>query len=112
MAVVVRSADLPMQSLMQARVQLQVGDAPQVAASRSADSLGLAAFDTLAVGRYRVTVSRIGYARAVVFVPVEPGCRTDLEIYIGMLAVGIDPPPPTPMRAVATLCPTQPDAAR
>lgn len=106
LAVVIRSADLPMQVLGQARVQLAVGNDAKAIASASSDSVGAAAFDALNVGSYRVTVSRIGYESAVFTVPVESGCRTVLEVYLGMAFLGIAPPPPTPSRAVATLCPT------
>lgn len=106
LAVAVRSADLPMQALAQARVQLAVDGDSRVFASVSADSVGHARFDTLHVGRYRVTVSRLGYRRAAFTVPVERGCRTHLEVYIAMEFMGIAPPPPTPARATATLCPS------
>lgn len=49
-AVVTRSADLPMQALGQARVQLVVRDDAKAIVSANADSMGNAAFDALAVG--------------------------------------------------------------
>jgi len=105
LVVVIRSVDLPVQVLGQARVQLAVGDNAKAIVSANADSVGAAAFDALNVGSYRVTVSRLGYVSAVFTVPVESGCRTVLEVYLGMSFLGIAPPPPTPARAVVTLCP-------
>jgi hypothetical protein len=109
LAVVVRSADQPFQELVQARVQIATSDGAKMIASASVDSAGFVVFDPLGVGRYRVIVSRLGSATAVFTVPVESGCRTDLEVYIGMRFIGMAPPPPTPARAAATLCPVLPN---
>jgi hypothetical protein len=46
----------------------------------------------------------IGYVPETLLVTVTAGCRTDVEIYLGMDFVGIAPPPPMPGRATITTC--------
>ncbi|QJR36654.1 hypothetical protein [Gemmatimonas groenlandica] len=105
LAIIVRSADHPLQTVSQARTQISLVSGSTIATTPRLDSLGVAHFDSLTIGIYRITVTRLGYARVVVDAPVELGCRTDVEVYVGMEAIGMNPPPPTFRRAVATLCP-------
>jgi hypothetical protein len=102
----VRSADQPTQALPEAWVTIhgreRANPRPVVA-----DQSGMVRFDTLTVGQYQVEVRRIGYGSTVSTVIVTGGCRVDLEVYIGILAIGIAPPPPMPGRAIVTTCRTQ-----
>lgn len=105
LTVIVRSADRPMQLVPQGLVQIAAPNGAGVLEATRQDSLGIFYFDALAVGTYGVTVRRTGYSRIVVDVPVERGCRTELEVFLGIEFLGLAPPPPTYRRAVATLCP-------
>lgn len=99
----VRSAGRPTQVIPQAYVIIRAGEQapPQRLLS---DQRGIAAYDSIAVGRYQVVVRAIGYVAAAFEAPVSPGCRTDVEVYIGVMALGIAPPPPEPSRAIITTC--------
>jgi hypothetical protein len=101
--IVVRSADRPAQSVAQGLVRIRAGE-QGATTERLADERGIARFDSIAVGRYQVLVRAIGYGSATLVAPVSPGCRTDVETYIGIQAIGIAPPPPEPGRSVITTC--------
>ena len=101
--IVVRSADRPTQALEGALVS--VSSTPRDSLRRMTNVAGLAQFDSIPVGTYQVLVRRIGYATARGSVDVKPGCRTDVEAYVGLMAVGLDPPPPMPGRIAVTTCP-------
>lgn len=99
----IRSAGRPTQVIPQAYVIIRAGD--QASPRRLlSDQRGIAAYDSIAVGRYQVVVRAMGYASATFEAAVSPGCRTDVEVYIGVMAMGIAPPPPEPSRAVITMC--------
>src|SRR5688500_10280962 len=101
--IAVRSADRPAQSLPGALAILQL---PATAQPRRApaDSLGVIRVDSLPIGTHVVQVVRIGYWRVTVPGPVTAGCRTDVEVYLGVVAMGINPPPPTTRRPTITTC--------
>jgi len=48
------------------------------------------------VGRYDMVVSAIGYGVAQTQVSVSPGCRSDVEVYIGIFAISTDHPQLSP----------------
>jgi hypothetical protein len=99
---VVRSADHPTQTLPQSMVVLRSAARDSVRAV--SDERGLVRFDSLRIGTYEVAVRRIGYGSTRGSVVVKPGCRTDVEVYVSIMAVGLAPPPPMPGRVVATTC--------
>lgn len=101
--IAVRSSDRPAQSLEGAAVSLRRSDRDTPRGVLTSDS-GVARFDSIATGRYWLQVRRIGYEVANAEVTVSPGCRTDVEVYVGMQAVGINPPPPMPGRVTITTC--------
>jgi hypothetical protein len=99
----VRAADRPAQAIVGALVSLRI-DGRDARRPVQADQRGVALFDSVAVGRYELLVRAIGYGSARAPVPVAPGCRTDVEAYIGIQAIGIAPPPPEPGRVRITTC--------
>jgi hypothetical protein len=100
--VAVRAVERPTQSLEGAIVTVQ-GLETEIRAT--ADRNGVARFDSLAVGAYRVSLRRLGYSPTTLLaVPVRAGCRTDLEIYLSMMMVGIAPPPSMAVRSTITTC--------
>ena len=100
--ITVRVADRPTQTIHQALVSIRAGEA--AAKQLLTDQRGIVQFDSIAVGRYQLVVRRIGYGPAKLEAPVSPGCRTDVEVYIGVSAIGIAPPPPEPGRSTITTC--------
>jgi hypothetical protein len=103
LVVVVRSTDFPMQAVGQAQLTL-TSTAMTRDRTGIADAAGIAELDSLPAGTYAVEVRRIGYVMGRVHVAVEPGCRSILEVYLGMAAFGLNPPAPMPTRSTATLC--------
>lgn len=101
--VVMRSAERPTQSLEGASVLL-VRVPHDTLRRMTTDARGLVPFDSLPVGSYRVTVRRIGYWRADAQASVSAGCRTDLEVYVGLQATGFGDLPRMQTRTVATTC--------
>ena len=100
----VRVSGRPTQAVQQALVGIQrVGDLRPTKQALT-DDRGVVAFDSIAVARYQLTVRSIGYAQAKSDVDVLPGCRTDVEIYIGIQAIGLNPPTPEPTRVRVTTC--------
>ena len=61
-------------------------------------------FDSLPIGQYEVIVRALGYSATRAVVPVFPGCRTDVEAYIGIMYVGLAPPPPEKSLIRITTC--------
>lgn len=103
--VVVRAADRPAQVIQNAMVQVKlVGDYPPK--QKLTDQRGIALFDSTSVGNYEITIKAIGYGSAYGRITVSPGCRTDAEVYIGVVAIGLDPPPREPSRIRLTTCRT------
>jgi hypothetical protein len=100
--IAVRSSDRPTQSLAEAHVSIRSERA--VPRQKLTDQRGVAAFDSLPSESYELLVRRIGYGVARAVVPVTNGCRTDVEVYISVQAIGISPPPPMPGRVVITTC--------
>jgi hypothetical protein len=104
MEFVVRVSGRPAQTISQALVDVRhVRDAGR-GKRASTNDRGVATFDSLAVGRYQLTVRAIGYASAKSEMIVLPGCRTDIEVYIGVQALGLAPPPPEPSHTRVTTC--------
>ena len=102
--IVVRVADRPTNHVSSpARVILRQAGR-EVRASLNIDSRGMATYDSLPVGQYEVIVRAMAYAATRAVVPVFPGCRTDVEAYIGIMAVGIAPPPPEKSAIRITTC--------
>ena len=104
--VVVRVADRPAQVVQSANVSIRLVGATGPSRQLYTDQRGVAAFEAGAVGRYDLIVRAIGYGVAQTQVSVSPGCRSDVEVYIGIFAVGIAPPPPEPSRIRVTTCRT------
>ncbi len=102
--VVVRVADRPAQTIANAYVNAKLAGAGNAWKQVLTDGQGIARLDSLAVGRYELTVRAIGYGTAKSEAPISPGCRTDVEAYIGLAAIGIAPPPPEPGRMRVTTC--------
>lgn len=102
--IVVRVADRPAQVVQQANVALRVAGDEGRWRYILANERGVAVVDSLAVGRYELLFRAIGYAPAKTLVTVLPGCRSDVEAYIGLSAIGIDPPLPEPSRIRVTTC--------
>jgi carboxypeptidase family protein len=101
---VVRVADRPAQVVADAQVSVKPAGVGNAWQQVMADANGVARLDSIAVGRYELTVRRIGYGPLKSEAVVSPGCRTDVEAYIGVSAVGIAPPPPEPGRVRVTTC--------
>lgn len=99
--VAIRSTDRPTQSLPQALVLVRAGSRE---IDRITDQQGLARFDSLPVGDHDLLVKRLGYIETRVMVHITPGCRTDVEAYITVAAVGIHETPLTPSRVTMTIC--------
>lgn len=102
-ALVVRVADQPLRVVANAIVLVRAS-ADGRDTQRVADERGQVQFDSVVVGRRQITVRAIGYGQAKFEALVVPGCRSDIEVYIGVQAMGIAPPPPQPGRAVITTC--------
>lgn len=99
--VVVRSMDRPTQVLPEAQVLLRTR---RDSLRGATDQRGLARFDSVSVGELELIVRRIGYGIARATIQIKPGCRTDVEAYIALSAIGIAPPPPMPGRVAITTC--------
>lgn len=104
--VAVRRAEQPTMNLRQVGVPIRRDSAPTVL--RFSDSTGVAHFDSLPVGRYRI--SMVG-APIQLYVPILAGSRTEVEIWTGTLFLGMAPPPNMAGRAAVTTCPV-PDVNR
>ena len=100
----IRSADRPAQKVSEALVLVKLSGTQNPWKQVMTDEQGIARFDSIAVGRYELRVRRIGYGPANSEAIVSPGCRTDVEVYIGISAMGIAPPPPEPGRVRVTTC--------
>ena len=102
--VVVRVADRPAQIVASAQVQVKPTGVRNAAKSALTNQQGVARFDSTAVGRYELTIRAIGYGVAKSELTVSPGCRTDVEAYVGVFAIGLNPPPTEPRRVRVTTC--------
>ena len=102
--IVARVADRPTNNVSSPGRILLRQAGREVRAPRNLDERGVAIFDSLPVGQYEVIVRAIGYSASRAIVPVFPGCRTDVEAYIGIMAVGIAPPPPEKSLIRITTC--------
>jgi hypothetical protein len=101
---VVRAGDRPTQTVANAYVNVRLAGTGNAWKQLVADAQGVARLDSIVVGRYELTVRAVGYGSARSEATVSPGCRTDVEVYIGLAAVGIAPPPPEPGRMRVTTC--------
>ena len=99
--VAVRSTDRPTQSLPEALVLVRPGSRD---INKITDQQGLARFDSLPVGDHALVVKRLGYIETRIMVRIQPGCRTDVEAYITVAAIGLHESPLTPSRVTMTLC--------
>jgi hypothetical protein len=106
MEVVVRVADRPAQVVNQAYISIRIVGEGTPEKKLLTNERGVVEFDSIAVGRYQLLVRAIGFQAASAEVPVLPGCRTDVEAYIGHTYVGLFPPPPEPSRIRVTTCRT------
>jgi hypothetical protein len=102
--VVVRVADRPTQVVQGADVWVRPDGDTGRSRRRLTDLKGVVTFDSAAVGSYEMIIRAIGYGVGHAQVVVSPGCRTDVEVYIGVFAIGIAPPPPEPARVRVTTC--------
>jgi hypothetical protein len=100
--VAIRSADRPTQALPEALVMIRVGARDTL--RRNSDQRGVARFDTLPVGQLELVVLRIGYGAVRATVPVQGGCRTDVEVYLPVQMIGLLSAPPMPSRVEITTC--------
>ena len=98
-----RVADRPAQNIQQSTVSIRQADR-EVRRPMATDARGSARLDSVAVGQYQLIVRAIGYGGARATVPVFPGCRTDVEVYLGIFAIGIAPPPPQRSMVRITTC--------
>jgi hypothetical protein len=104
--VAVRIADHPTVGRRgtEVRIRINESDRPRVAI---ADTMGVARFDTLPAGNYRIERRHMGSPSiGDVRAPVTAGCETDVEIYVGVVSIGIAPPPTMRTRVVITTCPS------
>lgn len=101
--IVIRSADRPTQTLVGAAVSLTLSGREPVRYHASEQD-PVIRIDSLPIGEYQVRGLAIGYAPEAFPVTVTAGCRTDVEIYLGLQAIGIAPPPPMLGRATITTC--------
>ena len=106
MEVVVRVADRTAETVVQALVSITLIGKGTPAKQLLSNDKGVVEFDSIAVWQYQLLVRAIGYGSASAEVPVSPGCRTDVEAYIGRQAIGINPPPAEPSRVRITTCRT------
>lgn len=104
--VIVRVADRPAQTIQNAHVNVKLVGDGNAWTQKLTDQRGMALFDSTAVGTYEITVRAIGYGTARGRITVSRGCRSDVEAYIGLAAIGIAPPPPEPGRIRLTTCRT------
>jgi len=103
LAFVVRVSEQPLRVVANAQVLVRLSES-HIQTTRMSDERGQVTFDSVAVGQREVWVRAIGYGQAKFAAPVSPGCRTDVEVYIGIQAIGIASGPPQPGRAVITTC--------
>ena len=75
-----------------------------VRAPQNLDGRGMVTFDSLPIGQYEVIVRALGHSATRAVVAVFPGCRTDVEAYIGIMYVGLAPPPPERSSIRITTC--------
>lgn len=102
--VVVRSADRPTQVLEGAQVQVKRVSDGTPSKSQLTDQRGIARFDSTQIGTYDMLVRRIGYAPVRGRITVSPGCRSDVEVYTGVQAIGLYDVPREPSRIRLTTC--------
>jgi hypothetical protein len=91
--VAVRVADRPTHNVSTARVRIRQASR-DVRPAILLDARGVASLDSLPVGQYELIVLAMGHAPTRAVVPVFPGCRTDVEVYVGIMSVGLSPQPP------------------
>jgi hypothetical protein len=88
--VAVRSVERPIEPLVQGMVTIL--DAARRQLRRGfTNPQGIAAFDTLPAASYTLRVAAIGYGPFELTIPVTPGCATDVEVYLTLQFIGIDP---------------------
>lgn len=102
--IVARVADRPTNNVSSSGRVLLRQAGREVRAPQNLDARGMATIDSLPVGQYEVIVRAMGYSATRAIVPVFPGCRTDVEAYIGIMAVGIAPLPPEKSLIRITTC--------
>ena len=103
--VAVRSAERPTEALPEARIVLRRGSDVVFSAVARGEA-AIARFDSVPSGEYQLVALRVGYANRPVTVAVTDGCRSDVEIYLAMTMIGIDPTPPPVLgqRVTITTC--------
>lgn len=102
--IVTRVADRPTSNVSSAGRVLVRQAGRDVRAPRNLDGRGMVTFDSLPIGQYEVIVRALGHSATRAVVPVFPGCRTDVEAYIGIMYVGLAPPPPERSSIRITTC--------
>ncbi len=101
--VVMRVADRPTNNVSMGRVRVR-RDGRDVVPPRNFDARGFVLFDSIPIGQYELIALAMGHSPTRTIVPVFPGCRTDVEMYAGILSVGISPPPPEKSAVRITTC--------
>lgn len=104
--VLMRYADFPERTESGVRVVLHRRNSPPTdSLMQLTDSAGVAAFASLEVGDYIADIRRLGFEPLVgVPIRIEPGCGTVAEVYLGIEAFCLGECPPTPGRAVISVC--------
>jgi len=100
--VALRSLDRPTQALTDGRVTLH-GPGGEVARP-AVGPTAVAAFDSLPSGAYVLRTIRIGYSEGTATVTVKDGCRTDVEVYLPAMRIGLFETPLPKPRIVITTC--------
>lgn len=107
LSVAVRAVDDPTDGLLRATIRVwRVGvDSTRFRRREaSADTLGIARFDSLPAGDWRVEGFRIGYKRHSIIVQSVPGCRTVVELYLALSPSCLFECTTTAPRSVVTTC--------
>lgn len=108
--IAVRSVDEPTLNLEGAQIELR-SSTDSVLAQKSVRKGGTLMLDSVQAGTYLVTAKRIGYLTLrLPAVIVEAGCRLEIEAYLAVSPIYVDPDPApttrprTPARAIITYC--------
>ena len=100
----VRVADYPSRVIESALIRSKPAGTTDRPKQMGTDARGYAKFDSIPIGRYDIDVLAIGYGPAKVVVEVLAGCRTDVEAYLGIQAMGLFEVPRQPSRVRITTC--------
>lgn len=88
-SVVGRSSDHPTQNIAQLSIQLIDQSGKELARVQAAGDSAVT-LENLPPGFHLLLVQRLGYNNAQFRVAVSAGCRTDIEAYLTMMAIGLD----------------------